>query len=181
MDFSGRNILATLRNIAISYDRLDNMKYSFSSYSTRCRGTKWFRKINRFDGNNIITSVCLPFQMKVWHQGKKDYILCLILVDCANAFEGEDVKRLQITNQTNSTKKYKRWQTLIMIIKFVIKFLPTCLPSGLTVAAPDAFGRIPGVVYITCFVWLAPRMNVLFWGPGDFPVSYSNRDTSRNA
>ena len=34
-----------------------------------------------------------------------------------------------------------------MTIKFVIKFLPTCLPSGLTVAAPDAFGRIPGVVY----------------------------------
>ena len=32
-----------------------------------------------------------------------------------------------------------------MIVKFVIKFLPTCLPSGLTVAAPDAFGRIPGV------------------------------------
>ena len=28
---------------------------------------------------------------------------------------------------------------------------------------------------------LAPRMNVLFWGPGDFPVSYSNRDTLRNA
>ena len=24
-------------------------------------------------------------------------------------------------------------------------------------------------------------MNVLYWGPGDFPVSYSNRDTSRNA
>ena len=35
-----------------------------------------------------------------------------------------------------------------MIIKFVMKFLPTCLPSGLTVAAPDAFGRIPGVLYI---------------------------------
>ena len=28
---------------------------------------------------------------------------------------------------------------------------------------------------------LAPRMNVLFWGPGDFPVSYSKRDTSWNA
>ena len=28
---------------------------------------------------------------------------------------------------------------------------------------------------------LVPRMNVLFWGPGDFPVSYSNRDTSWNA
>ena len=28
---------------------------------------------------------------------------------------------------------------------------------------------------------LAPRMNVLYWGPGDFPVSYSNRNTSRNA
>ena len=28
---------------------------------------------------------------------------------------------------------------------------------------------------------LAPRMTVLFWGPGDFPVSYSDRDTSRNA
>ena len=27
----------------------------------------------------------------------------------------------------------------------------------------------------------APCMNVLFWGPGDFPVSYSNRDTSWNA
>ena len=32
-----------------------------------------------------------------------------------------------------------------MIIKFVIKFLLTCLPSGLTVAAPDAFGHIPCV------------------------------------
>ena len=32
-----------------------------------------------------------------------------------------------------------------MIIKFVMKFLPACLPSGLTVAALDAFGRIPGV------------------------------------
>ena len=28
---------------------------------------------------------------------------------------------------------------------------------------------------------LAPRMNVLFWGPVNFPVSYSNRDTSWNA
>ena len=28
---------------------------------------------------------------------------------------------------------------------------------------------------------LAPRMNVLFWGPGDFTVSYSNRDTLWNA
>ena len=28
---------------------------------------------------------------------------------------------------------------------------------------------------------LAPHMNVLYWEPGDFPVSYSNRDTSRNA
>ena len=28
---------------------------------------------------------------------------------------------------------------------------------------------------------LAPRMNFLFWGPGDFPVSYSNRDTLWNA
>ena len=28
---------------------------------------------------------------------------------------------------------------------------------------------------------LAPRMNVLYWGPGDFPVSYTNRDTSQNA
>ena len=28
---------------------------------------------------------------------------------------------------------------------------------------------------------LAPSMNVLFWGPSDFPVSYSNRDTLWNA
>ena len=62
----------------------------------------------RFDGNNTITSVCLPFQMKFWrHQGKKDYILCLIFFDCANAFKGEDVQRLQITNQTNSTQNIK--------------------------------------------------------------------------
>ena len=27
----------------------------------------------------------------------------------------------------------------------------------------------------------APRMNALFWEPGDFPVGYSNRDTSWNA
>ena len=27
---------------------------------------------------------------------------------------------------------------------------------------------------------LAPRANVLIWGPGNFPVSYSNRDTSWN-
>ena len=39
-----------------------------------------------------------------------------------------------------------------MIIKFVMKFLLTCLPSGLTVAAPDAFGRIPGVAFVfLCF------------------------------
>ena len=36
-----------------------------------------------------------------------------------------------------------------------------------------------GVLYDT--PGLAPRMNVLFWGLGDFPVSFSNRDTSRNA
>ena len=28
---------------------------------------------------------------------------------------------------------------------------------------------------------LAQRMNALFGGPGDFPVSYSERDTSWNA
>ena len=28
---------------------------------------------------------------------------------------------------------------------------------------------------------LAPRTDILLWGPGDFPVSYSNRDTSWNA
>ena len=28
---------------------------------------------------------------------------------------------------------------------------------------------------------LSPRMNVLFWEPGDFPASYANRDTSWNA
>ena len=28
---------------------------------------------------------------------------------------------------------------------------------------------------------LAPRMNVLFWGPGDIPVSYLNIDSSWNA
>ena len=29
--------------------------------------------------------------------------------------------------------------------------------------------------------WLAPHMNILFWGPGNFPVNYSNRDTHWNA
>ena len=40
-----------------------------------------------------------------------------------------------------------------MIIKFVIKFLPTCLPSGLTVAAPDAFCRIPGVKKLSNYLF----------------------------
>ena len=29
--------------------------------------------------------------------------------------------------------------------------------------------------------WLAPRMDVLSWGRRDFQISFSNRDTSRNA
>ena len=42
-----------------------------------------------------------------------------------------------------------------MIIKFVMRFLPTCLPSGLTVAAPDAFGRIPGVILVFLHLYAA--------------------------
>ena len=49
-----------------------------------------------------------------------------------------------------------------MIIKFVMKFLPTCLPSGLTVAAPDAFGRIPGVVFGTEIVSLCTGSENLY-------------------
>ena len=45
-----------------------------------------------------------------------------------------------------------------MINKFVIKFLPTCLPSGLTVAAPDAFGRIPDVNSMVKSKWGRHRM-----------------------
>ena len=39
-----------------------------------------------------------------------------------------------------------------------------------------------GVLFLNLYdtSGLAPRMNVLFWGPDDFPISYSNRDTSRN-
>ena len=54
-----------------------------------------------------------------------------------------------------------------------IPFLSSNIPSS------PAYG-----VFISQFIryaGLAPRMNVLFWWPGDFPVSYSNKDTSRNA
>ena len=49
-------------------------------------------------------------------------------------------------------------------------FLSSNIPSSL------AYG-----IFISQLVRYAlafPRINVLFWGPGDFPVSYSNRDTS---
>ena len=82
MDFSGRNILATLTNIAISYDRLDNINFFFRHTQPDVVEQNNSEKIYRFDGNSIITSVCLPFQMKFGqHQGKKDDILCLIFVD----------------------------------------------------------------------------------------------------
>ena len=52
-------------------------------------------------------------------------------------------------------------------------FLSSNIPSS------PAYGVLSLNLYET--PGLAPRMNVLYWGPGDFPVSYSNRDTSRNA
>ena len=62
--FCGRNILATLRNIAIiSYDQPSHLNPDFSSYSTRCGGTRKPGKIYRFGGYNIIKTHCLPSQM----------------------------------------------------------------------------------------------------------------------
>ena len=52
-------------------------------------------------------------------------------------------------------------------------FLSSNIPSS------PAYGVLSLNLYDT--PGLAPRMNVLFWGPGDFPVSYSNRDTLWNA
>ena len=52
-------------------------------------------------------------------------------------------------------------------------FLSSNIPSS------PAYGVLSLNLYDT--PGLAPRMNILYWGPGDFPVSYSNRDTSRNA
>ena len=50
-------------------------------------------------------------------------------------------------------------------------FLSSNIPSS------PAYG-----VFISQLIRYArARMNVLFWGPGDFPVSYSNRDTLWNA
>ena len=51
-------------------------------------------------------------------------------------------------------------------------FLSSNIPSS------PAYGVFISHLYDT--PGLAPRMNVLFWGPGDFPVSYSNRDTLWN-
>ena len=51
-----------------------------------------------------------------------------------------------------------------MIIKFVIKILPICLPSGLTVAAPDAFGRIPGVgMHIVVLILIFVMHYIIFY------------------
>ena len=46
------------------------------------------------------------------------------------------------------------------------------------IPSSPAFGVFISQIYDT--PERAPRMNVLFWGPGDFPVSYSNMDTSWN-
>ena len=52
-------------------------------------------------------------------------------------------------------------------------FLSSNIPSS------PAYGVF--ISQLTRYARVAPRMNVLFWGPDDFPVSYSNRDTSWNA
>ena len=52
-------------------------------------------------------------------------------------------------------------------------FLSSNIPSS------PAYGVLSLNLYDT--PGLAPRMNVLFWGPGDFPGSYLNRDTLLNA
>ena len=52
-------------------------------------------------------------------------------------------------------------------------FLSSNIPSS------PAYGVF--ISQLIRYAGLAPRMNVLFWGPGDFPVSYSNRDTLWNA
>ena len=52
-------------------------------------------------------------------------------------------------------------------------FLSSNIPSS------PAYGVF--ISQLIRYARLALRMNVLFWGPSDFPVSYSNRDTSRNA
>ena len=54
-----------------------------------------------------------------------------------------------------------------------VPFLSSNIPSS------PAYGELSLNVYDT--PGLAPRMNVSFWGLGDFPVSYPNRDTSSNA
>ena len=52
-------------------------------------------------------------------------------------------------------------------------FLSSNIPSS------PAYGVF--ISQLIRYARLAPRMNVLFWGPGDFPVSYSNRNTLWNA
>ena len=65
-----------------------------------------------------------------------------------------------------------------MIIKFVLKLLPTCLPSGLTVAAPDAFGRIPGVKLwvseIACLTSHATLFQLYMWRHIDVQADWSS-------
>ena len=55
----------------------------------------------------------------------------------------------------------------------ILPFLRSNIPFSLT------YGDLSINLYDT--LGLVPRMNVLFWGPGDFPVSFSNVDTSWNA
>ena len=52
-------------------------------------------------------------------------------------------------------------------------------PFGLIYNVTPAYGVLPFSLYDTA--GRAPRMNVLFWGLGDFPVSYLSKDTSWNA
>ena len=95
-----------------------------------------------------------------WYINKHAHTTIFILNAAENKSGG--VTLPSTTSEMNSISTSQSFRSLV--VKFHHRRPMACLSLNLY--------DTPG---------LASRMNVLFWGPGDFPVSYSNRDTLWNA
>ena len=84
-------------------------------------------------------------------------------------------------------------QSILVWDKILVDFtLPFTTNEIISISTSQTFGSWAVIFHLRrpkSFLFLSsydthrltPRMNVLFWGPGDFQVIYSNRDTSWDA
>ena len=108
------------------------------------------------------TSICIIHkQPRIWKSAGPDVSRWTEIKDTTGTTIGRDC-------QLHTSINDKRDDFNFYITNFL--FLRSNIPSS------PAYGVFSRSWYGTHSS--DPRMNVLFWGPGDFPVIYSNRDTS---